>query len=369
MEIIIFTSYLILLWYVLNIFWLIIGFNKVKSFEDHKESAATKFTILVPFRNEKENLPQLLGSFDKLNYPTDFFEVILIDDRSEDAYEFQKREYALTLIDNVRKSGSPKKDAINSAIAVAKNDWIITTDADCVVPENWLLTIDTFIQHTNPKMIASGVSYDKGVSLLACFQQVDMLSLQGTTLGSFGNKQAFMCNGANFCYQKSFFIALEGFAGNNNIASGDDVFLLQKAMGKDPEAVRFLKSAKTIVNTKPEASWKSLFYQRVRWASKTANYKSVYSKQVAISVFLMNSIFLFYFITLFLFPISIQILMWFFAMKFLIDFVLLKQSAIFFKKQLHYLLLCSLIYPFFSVLVVVYSFFGKYHWKGRTFKK
>ena len=105
-------------------------------------------------------------------------------------------------------------------------------------------------------MLAAGVFYKSTPSFLAAFQQLDFLSLQGTTIGSFGNNQAFMCNGANFCYQKAFFYELNGFDGNDKIASGDDVFLLQKAIQKDSKNVRFLKSELAIVQTGTEKTWK-----------------------------------------------------------------------------------------------------------------
>jgi hypothetical protein len=37
------------------------------------------------------------------------------------------------------------------------------------------------------------------------FSAIDLASLQGATIGSFGIKKGFMCNGANFAYTKSFF--------------------------------------------------------------------------------------------------------------------------------------------------------------------
>jgi len=368
MEILILILYSILFWYLLNIFWLIVGFSKVAIFRFKQTLPKTKFSIIVPFRNENENLPKLLNSFSRLNYPSELFEVILIDDESEEKFELQETKHKIFLINNIRKTNSPKKDAINSAIAIAKNEWIITTDADCVVPENWLTIIDSCIQKQQPRMIASGVAYSLSTNFMEVFQQMDLLSLQGTTIGSFGNHQAFMCNGANFCYEKSFFDELNGFEGNESIASGDDVFLLQKAIDKASQKVHFLKSNQAVVYTFPEHSWKSLFNQRVRWASKTANYKSFYSKQLGLSVFFMNLILV---ALLFGIPFLVngtRILLWFFAIKFLIDYILLRQTASFFKQPLRNLILCSFCYPFFSVSVVIYSFFGKYQWKGRVSK-
>ena len=364
MEIFILITYILLFFYLLNILWLIVGFNKVKAFHFHSTIPKTKFSIIVPFRNEKETLPKLLHSIEKLNYPTELFEVILVDDESEEQFILEYTKYEVVLVNNIRKTNSPKKDAINTAVTIAKNEWIITTDADCVVQENWLVAFDAFIQKEKTRMIASGVMYSSKNRFLDTFQQMDLLSLQGTTIGSFGNQQAFMCNGANFCYEKTFFQELNGFEGNDLIASGDDVFLLQKAILKEAKSVHFLKSNHAIVTTKTENTWKKLFFQRVRWASKTANYKSFYSKQLGLSVFLMNLILIFSIVCgewkNFLVPFSI---------KFWIDFILLSQSSFYFKTSLKHLLLSSLVYPIFSISVVFYSFFRKYTWKGRAFRK
>src|SRR5690606_21151314 len=113
---------------------------------------------------------------------------------------------------------------------------------DCVVPENWLLTFDNYIQKHEVAMLAGAASYECKNSFLHHFQQLDLLSLQGATIGSFGIKKAFMCNGANFAYKKSLFEKINGFEENNTIASGDDVFLLQKAVNLFPAEVHYLKA-------------------------------------------------------------------------------------------------------------------------------
>lgn len=379
MEILAFLVFLILLLYCSNILYLVYGFFKVKSFAVQEINPTTQFSIIVPFRNEEENLPKLLHSISLLDYPMEMFEVILVNDTSDFKFQISDfrpeslarigESYPIQIIDTIRISNSPKKDAINIAIAIAKNEWIITTDADCLVQPKWLQTIDQFIQTNNPKMIASGVSYISNTSFLDAFQQLDLLSLQGTTIGSFGNENAFMCNGANFCYQKSFFKELNGFDGNTTIASGDDVFLLQKAITKDKKNVHFLLSESAILKTKTEKSWKDLFYQRVRWASKTANYTSFYSKQLGISVLIMNvSIVILLaaavlgFVNFLPFTIA-------FTIKFITDYLLLAKTSSVFKVKLRYLLLGSLLYPFFTSVVGTYALFGSYTWKGRNFKK
>ena len=358
----------VIIGYIFTIGVLIYGFIKVNTIDYIGLKPKTAFTIIVPFRNEAENLPLLLESFSKLNYPMDLVEVILVDDESEKVFSAQCSAFSVRIIKNNRVSNSPKKDAITAAMQLVKSEWIITTDADCVVPKNWLLLLDNYIQLHDTNMIVSAVTYDCGNSFLHHFQQLDLASLQGATIGSFGIKKGFMCNGANFAYTKLFFQQLNGFDGNDGIASGDDVFLLQKAIAKSPEKVHYLKSKNTIVTTKPLNDWKSLFYQRVRWASKTGSYQSSFGKTLGLVVFGGNLIIVVGCGLWVVGCVPYKNLLFLFLIKFSIDTILLYKSNQFLTtNKMRYLVLSSLIYPFFSTAVGLYSLFGSYEWKGRKF--
>lgn len=355
--------------YLLFIGQLIYGFNRMKQFSKKEFTPKTSFSIVIPFRNEKENLPNLLHSISLLNYPKELAEVILVDDDSDDEFRIQNLEFRIQMIKNIRKSNSPKKDAIETAIQVAKNDWIITTDADCLVQKNWLTTFNQYIQENEVEMVASGVCYVPKSGFLSAFQNLDFLSLQGATIASFGIGKPFMCNGANFAYSKAFFKELNGFQGNETIASGDDVFLLQKAVSIAPEKVGFLLAKESIVATKPVDTWSELFQQRIRWASKSTGYSSIYGKLLALVVFGGNLAWILSFLLWLVGLLDQNIFMLFVALKFLIDFILIYKTANFFESKLQYVLASSLLYPFFSVSVAVYSLFGNYSWKGRNFRK
>jgi len=231
-----------------------------------------------------------------------------------------------------------------------------------------LLTLDNYIQLHDTSMIAGAVTYDCAHSLLHHFQQLDLASLQGATIGSFGIKKGFMCNGANFAYTKSFFQKLNGFEGNDSIASGDDVFLLQKAIAQFPEKVHYLKSENTIVHTKPLDNWNSLFQQRVRWASKTSSYQSSFGKALGLIVFGGNLSWLLVLGSWFLGLNAFQNFFLVCVLKFSVDTILIYKTNYFLNNsKMRYLILSSLFYPFFSTSVALYSLFGKYEWKGRRF--
>jgi len=116
-----------------------------------------------PFRNEATHLPDLLKTIETLNYPKHLFEIIFIDDNSEDdSAEIIRKainsnpfiKTAIRIIQNERTTNSPKKDAITLAIRNAKHDWIITTDADCQLPKFWLDSFDEYIQKNDTICVA-----------------------------------------------------------------------------------------------------------------------------------------------------------------------------------------------------------------------
>ncbi len=377
MELISLVFALILVVYVGFILQLVLGYTKVATFERTGAEPQTAFTIVVPFRNEGKNLPKLLQSFSKLHYPQELIEIIMVDDFSTDASEriciqwrVQHDGIDTTLLENLRLSSSPKKDAIARAMPIAKHDWIVTTDADCRVPKNWLSSLDNYIQEKQPEMVVGAVVYQTKNNWFHQFQQLDLMSLQGVTIGSFGMGKPFMCNGANFAYTKKLFQAMGGFAGNDKIASGDDVFLLQKAVVHSPEKVGYLKSTDSIVKTKPENDLYKLFMQRVRWASKTTGYKSVYAQVLAVAVLLMNASLVVGFCMVVAGTLQWTILLGVFAVKYIVDYLLLYKTNAYLRNGKWVLpLASSLVYPLFSSLVAVYSLVGPYTWKGSTYKK
>ncbi|WP_339655851.1 glycosyltransferase family 2 protein, partial [uncultured Salegentibacter sp.] len=248
----------------------------------------------------------------------------------------------------------------------------------CQVPENWLKSYNDFILKTGNKLIAGPVALSslptantniKRKNILRNFEELDVLSLQASTAGAFGIGKAFMCNGANLCYEKDAFLEVSGFTGNDNIASGDDVFLLQKFQQENYK-IGFLKSKEVLVYTKPQQSFGNLVSQRIRWASKAPAYKGLFAKFTGVSVLLMNlSLVIALFLVLFQI-LPYQPILIIFLVKFNLDFILIYSSAKFFQREtvLRSYFWSSIFYPFFSTYVAVKSLFSDFSWKGRQFK-
>ncbi len=363
--------------YVLCMLAIAYGFKKVRLFSSETINPKTRFSIVIPFRNEAENLPQLLRTIEAINYPPYLFEVLFVNDASEDSSEeivagaIQKSKLNFQLLQNKYFSNSPKKDAISEAIKHSKFEWIATTDADCELPQNWLKSLDSFIQQENPILVCGPVLYKSDGSFIQNFQQADGLSLQAVAVGSFGHGNPLLCNGANLAYLKSAFLKVGGFSGNDHIASGDDIFLMEKIKKAFPKQLQFLKAKDFIVTTKPQENWKSVRNQRIRWASKTSKQKNMASLILGTLVLLVN-------IAILLIPVlmlfSSENLGLYFLLvvaKIITDYLVIHQTASFFEVKLPFWIFIwqPFLYAALIVSVVFGSIKGNYIWKGRSFQK
>lgn len=377
---IIFMAALTLVYAVVLLF-LLYGFHQIEEESPAEGALKTTFSVVVPFRNEAENLPRLFESFRKLKYPKNLFEVWLVNDASEDNSEEICREFLkanpnlnLKILQNRRRTGSPKKDALQTGIEQSQNKFIITTDADCEVQQKWLNSFSKHIEKSDAQFISGPVKLenkgDSKRSFLELFQQLDFFSLQAATIGGFGGKMPFLCNGANLCYEKAAFDLVAGFTGNENIASGDDIFLLEKLQEKGLKT-SFLKDKNAVVSTLPQASLRALIEQRKRWAGKTSATKNSATKGIGLLVLLMNAALLIAGLGVVLEKVPSELFFLMFLVKFNVDFVLIYAAAHFFGSEsiLKNYFWCSLVYPFFSSYAGIASIFGGYKWKGRHFKK
>ncbi len=364
--------------YVILIIAFCIGFFRLKTFYTQKTVQKTTFTLIIPFRNEAKNLPALMQSISKIKYPEKQIEVLFINDASEDAsvvviqqFMFKVKPFGWAIIDNERRSGSPKKDAITLAVSKAKHDWIFTTDADCILPENLFNNINSFIQNTPSKMIAGPViALPENRLFISHYQFLESITLAGVTMGAFGIGKPLMCNGAHLAYEKAAFEAVHGYDGNDHIASGDDLFLLKKMQSVFPDQVHFLKNKTQVVYTKPESNWSAVVSQRVRWAAKTTSYNSVLNQVTGLMVLVANVSILLAFGMLFTSEKKLFLLM-LILLKWVVDAIFVYRVNTFFKHTIHglFMQMMSFIYPFLTLYIAIRSLFGNYIWKERVFKK
>lgn len=343
------------------------------------QEAQTFFSIVIPARDEANNIGACLASILANQYPAQLLEIIVINDHSTDqtalivtAMQQQHPQIKLiNLVDFVAPSlNAYKKKAIELAIDQSKGDWIITTDADCLVPENWLTLFDGYIQRTGSVFVAAPVQFRNTGSFIALFQVLDFMSLQGITAAAVGAGAHTMCNGANLAYEKKAFYQVGKFAGIDAIASGDDMLLMQKIKTNYPGKLGFLFHQGAIVKTLPMPNWKLFINQRIRWASKGTHYQDKSIFWVLLLVYLMNlSVLLLFLLGLF----QIEYLTKFFYLlvyKTGVELFFLYPVSRFFGQsaELLYFPIMQPVHICYTVIAGWLGKFGNYQWKGRKTK-
>ncbi len=344
-----------------------------KSISINQANDEISFSIIIPIRNEAQNLLSLLNSLNQIDYDLNKFEILFVNDSSEDNSEAiiqqfirKNKNITIKIQSLIRKSNSPKKDAISQAIRKAKYDWIITTDGDCEVPKFWLKTYAQEIQKGKAFFYAGPVNYQGGNRPIEIYQKIDNISLMGVTMGAFGLKHPILCNGANLCYSKATFLECNGYQLNNTIPSGDDIFLLQSIYKKYPKKVMYLANPKLIIQTKCTNTWKELLSQRVRWASKTSANMSLLNLSTALLTFFMSIVFISAFPLLCLSLYYIIVIL----LKVFVDLIFINKSNKLFntKYTVLFYLFMVIINSSLCILGAIKRLKKGYKWKNRSYE-
>jgi len=264
------------------------GWNKIENKKNVSLTGSlTKFSIIIPCRNEEQNIEHCLDSIISQKYLMENIEIIIIDDCSTDQtlnklneYDFQGVSH--NIIDLRKEENHQKlkyqykKGSIDLGIEKAQNPYIITTDADTIRNNAWLISIHHKIKSlsNNPKLISAPVQLTSN-NPKNYFEQWQILEFAGLNAiggASIENKDFNMCNGANLIYLKSAYMEVDGFKGVEKQSSGDDEYLMHKIAQKYPEDVHFLKDPNAMVYTNVQVSLADFLNQRKRWVSKSTTY-------------------------------------------------------------------------------------------------
>ena len=312
------------------------------------------------------------------SYPHHLFEVLIVDDYSTDkTFELVNAYKAdnirlIRLGDHVTEPvlNSFKKKAIEVAISQSTSELIVTTDADCLFPPDWLQTIAAYYETHRPVFMVMPVSFVCKNNVLEIFQALDFMSLQGITGAAVNKRMLSMCNGANLAYTRKAFLEVEGFKGIDNIASGDDMLLMHKIFTRYPTGIKFVKARELIVETQPMHTIKDFFNQRIRWASKASRYDDKRIFAVLLLVYLLNCFCLLMGIAAFFISPLLYWALGLLVGKTIFELFFLYPVAVFFNRT-RLLLWFPLAQPFHIIYTILAGWlgkFGNYQWKGRNVK-
>jgi biofilm PGA synthesis N-glycosyltransferase PgaC len=333
---------------------------------NHSDNPGEFISVIVPCRNAAEHLPGLIKCIGNQNYDSDLFELIIIDDNSDDPSYIPGSGY--TSLKNLRvlkNEGRGKKKAIMTGVSASVGSYIITTDADCLPGEKWLSTIAASIQDSRPDMLICPVMLESKPGFFNIFQELEFLGLQGITAGTAVAGYPVMCNGANLVFKKKAYLANV----NNlhpEIPSGDDIFLLHSL--KKNNNIKWLESEEAVMITASSVTLEDYINQRNRWISKAGAYSDRDTIILGLVTFIAV---LTQLVTLLAGMFRPEFLLVFAAavlLKSFPDYLILGNTCKRYGKTqlMKWFLPCQLIYPFYVAAVVVRSVFPGSDWNKAT---
>lgn len=333
-------------------------------------------SVLIPARNESKNIGACLEAVSKQNYPQDKYEVIVIDDRSTDgtaetARAFESRIPSLKVI-TVRQTPSgiaPKKHALNVGIGESRGEIILCTDADCRPKPEWIETMASgFDEQTGMVIGYSPIAPSCALSFFQHFTAIDGLALASLACATTAFGQTATATGRSLAYRKKTFEDVGGFSKIASFISGDDDLLMHRVKHTTWK-IAYCYQTDAQVETGPPESFRQLFHQKIRHASKSRHY-SVKMILPLILVWCFNAALAFYV------PLRIigEPAVWMTAvfpwiLKFLADGLFLIAGAVKFRRLslLIYYPLVAMIHPFYISVFGLLGLFKKFKWKDNLY--
>ena len=304
-----------------------------------------QLSTIISCRNEIHNLPTLLESIKNQTHKSE--EVIFVDDNSTDeTYNFLIN-YAKNhnYIKVIKNNGKGKKSALIEASKIAQSEYLMFTDADCILNKNHCKLALEYLHKNNSDMLLGAVDILDEKGIFNIIEKIEFASLQSITAYTALLNNPIMCNGANLIIRRTTYLQYINNI-NTSIASGDDMFMLH-ALKKNKAKINYLYDNNYIIKTKGTNSLKKFIIQRTRWAAKSINYTDPTTIFTAILVVLINLLII---TSLFLIPhFSLFIIL----IIFIIENIILL-PYLFKYKQYRVLKYYPILFPIMSLLYPLY---------------
>ncbi len=320
-------------------------------------------SIIIAAKNEEKNIPSLIESLSSLNYPAEKYEVIIVDDESDDktystVLNLISKKNNFRVIKSVAKTLPGKKGALTIGIEEAQFDYIIITDADCQHSKEWIASFaDKF--NSGYELIFGITPYFQErsfVNLLTCFENLRS-SILTFSLAKMG--LPYSAAARSFGFTKTLFKKVNGYSGTLETKSGDDDLFLREAV-KLKVKVGLTANKDAFIFTSSEDSFKKYLDQKARHTSTSLHY--LFHNKILLGLwhginilFLLTPFFTFYYLP-FLFL---------FLLKILSDYlmVILLQGKFNYKFLFLQIIYYQIIYEVLLIIHFFNAIFKKVKWK------
>lgn len=340
------------------------------------EADLPHISIVVAARNEAENIPSCLPALLAQDYPTDRYEVILVDDHSEDDTRALAESYTagaphlrvLSLADLGDAGATGKQHALDLGIRQSRGEIIASTDADCVPPPTWLRALTSCFKPDTGVVVGFSVldaRKDRG-GLFVKLQSLELLGIFAAFAGGLAWRLAMGCTGNNLAYRRAAYEELGGFMKMGFTVAEDNMFV-QWVDRHTEWQIEVAHAAESLVWTRPMPTYPAFLEQRLRWSSNSLEnrFSVVWFSVVAYGVnLLVPALVLLALAGFGSLPWAAGLV----ALKLLPEWVMMARGLSLFGRRdlLAYLPLLAPFHTSYVLLVGLAGLTGRSSWKGRS---
>ena len=358
--------------YSLFIGLIVTGINKLR--KNEISSHYRTVSVIISARNEEQNIAECISTVKKSTYPPDKWELIVVDDRSEDAtYKIAESfmenmpNLRLLKIETVPGNVSPKKNALETAIRTARGEIILTTDADTRPQEEWISGMAGSFDTETALVIGLSPLIPGKKNLLSSFQFIGSITLGGLAAGSAKLGFPLTCTARNMAYKKNIFDKIGGFGEFKSYISGDDDLLMHRIKRKTNGRIKFASSKNSVVDASPAESIKDFISSRTRHSSKFRVYP-LYVKFISGFLYIFNILIISVLINFAIYRSHIWLIAAIAGTKFLADYTITHTTRRKFgiSAKTAYFPIVFLLHPIYVAVLGLLGLRGKFNWKNKN---
>ncbi len=256
--------------YALIILLFLYGRKRAKNVPAKREMGSRKISVIVPFRNEEKNLEALIESLQALSVLPE--EIIFVNDHSTDQSlaVLQNLKVPFQLLELDESEG--KKSAIAKGVEAASSEFILTWDADVLIPKDYFKTLQ---KYDFQDLLLLPVKM-KGPCFVSGFFAMDYQLQTQANVALAGLYRPITASGANLLFKRKVYLEMANKRTDQDIASGDDQFLLSACRNSGVE-IGLLTDKDLTVETDAPTTIQSGLAQRLRWLSKTKHVRDSFA--------------------------------------------------------------------------------------------
>ncbi|MCU0400595.1 MAG: glycosyltransferase [Algoriphagus sp.] len=254
--------------------YMLLLFLAKKNWKDHSkesEGLLPSVSILIAVRNEEKDLPRLLKSLERLDYPSEKLQILIADDQSEDRTPellstwaaHSKNRKIITVLPSQTGLFHPngKANALSILARETQGDFFFFTDADCEVSSTWIREGVSCFGHGVGLVI--GITQVRSGNLFEGMQEMDWWNTLGIVKVVTDLGLSTTGLGNNMAISKEAYFECGGFESIPFSLTED--LEISRAVRKSGFRQVHQVSPRMLITTKAEATWRDLLRQRKRW--------------------------------------------------------------------------------------------------------